>query len=409
MLLQSSHYYQPDYKKFTFTLIGLTIFMNKYKTYLHYFVAKIYKDQRRRQIAKIFTWKPLPPLEEGCTAIIGMCSRLPYLLAANLHCLSQCRWEGLKAVVITVDAEKSALPEHFADEIIAKFPELNISFYYYTPEQARYTVQAKDPYVYSWLSWCTCLNHVTTKHVLIHDYDALVLGGLEKRHEVFVRSEAKIQGIMWYKSEGLKETDHLATTFEAFADVNWIRSFPPVMSYNRVATYQGRRVNFDTFLEIQALHTPEPQRTIMAMTNTELSHPSQMITQYMRFRNTPAKPLACSAIIMIPFFHFLAGQTDAFEKAISALQQQQSDNIELVGDGVRFNLVHLSTKAVDFILKLILQVLVVQQVPPFKTLIDYGTELYKVTNTPKEQVWKGDFTDAQRQWIVQAINIVPSS
>ncbi len=379
--------------------------MQKYKTYLHYLIAKIYKDQRRRQIAKIFSWQPLPPLEDGCTAIIGMCSRLPHLLAANLHCLEQCRWTQLKAVIITVDAEKSSLPDNFAAEIIAKFPKLHISFYYYTPEQAQYTVKAKDPYVYSWLSWCTCLNHVTTKHVLIHDYDALILSGLEQRYQAFVDSAAKIQGIMWYKSEGLQETDRLATTFEAFADATWIRSFPPVMSYNRVAIHQGRQVNFDTFLEIQALHTPESQRTIMPMTHAELSHPSQMITQYMRFKNTPAKSQACSAIIMIPFFHQLAGQTTAIEQATVALQQQNPYDIELVGDGVRFNLAQLTTKAVDFILKLIIQVLVVQQTPPFKALIDYGKELYRITHTPEELVWKGDFTDAQRQWIAAAMQI----
>lgn len=379
--------------------------MQKYKTYLHYLVAKVYKDQRRRQIAKIFAWQPLPPLEDGCTAIIGMCSRLPHLLAANLHCLNQCQWEQLKAVIVTVDAEKTALPDDFAEEIIAKFPQLKISFHYYTPEQARYTVKAKDPYVYSWLSWCTCLNYVTTKHVLIHDYDALVLGGLAQRYQHFVESAAKIQGIMWYKSEGLKESDRLATTFEAFADTTWIRSFPPVMSYNRVTTYQGRQVNFDTFLEIQALHTPESQRTIMPMANTELSHPSQMITQYMRFKNTPAKPLACSAIIMIPFFHFLAGQKEAITQATAALQQQNPYHIELVGDGVQFNLAQLNTKAVDFILKLIVQVLVVQQTPPFRSLIDYGIELYRVTHTPEELVWQGDFTDAQKQWIATATDV----
>ena len=108
---------------------------------------------------------------------------------------------------------------------------------------------------------------------------------------------------------------------------------------------------------------------------------------------------------MIPFFHQLAGQTSAIEQATVALQQQNPYDIELIGDGVRFNLAQLTTKAVDFILKLIIQVLVVQQTPPFKALIDYGKELYRITHTPEELVWKGDFTDAQKQWISAAMQI----
>jgi len=36
---------------------------------------------------------------------------------------------------------------------------------------------------------------------------------------------------------------------------------------------------------------------------------------------------------------------------------------------------------------------------PFKELIDYGTALYKACKTPAEQIWVGDFTDVQREWI----------
>lgn len=381
--------------------------MEKYKTLRHFLVAKLHKDIKRYRISKLISWKPLSPLESGCTAIIAMCSRMPYVLGANLDCLNKNQWSELKEVLIAVDDEKGALPEGFEEETLQKFPQLNITFLYYNHQQAKLSAKISDPYIYSWLSWAICFNHVRTKTVLIHDYDALLLSAqmLEKRYQAFLESGAKIQGIMWYKANGFVTEDHLATTFEAFADVNWIRSFAPIMGYNKVGTFKGRKVDYDTYLDIQANHTPIEQRTIMPMSIEEVVHPSQMITQYMRFRNTPGKKLACFAIIMIPLFHFLSGQKEAIINATKALQQDNLEQVNLLSDGVLINFTLLNTQAVDFMLKLMVQALVGVEIKPFKTLIEYGTELYRVTNTPRTQIWGGDFTNAQREWIENAKNL----
>ncbi len=329
---------------------------------------------------------------------------MPYVLSANLYCLNKSQWENLKEVIITVDAEKGALPDGFEEDIIQKFPQLKITFFYYNRQQAELTAKVNDPYIYSWLSWGTCMNHVRTKTVLIQDYDALVLSGkaLEKRYHAFIESGAKIQGMTWCKIGGFEAKDHLATTFEAFLDVNWIRSFPPVMGYNRVGLLKGRKVDYDTYLDIQANHTPENQRTIIPMSLEEVVHPSQMITLYMRFRNSPGKALPCFAVTMIPFFHWLSGQENAITNATLALQQESPKRVELLQDGVLFNFSLLETSAVDFMLKLMVQVLVAHQTNPFKEFFDYGTALYQVCKTPEDQIWVGDFTDAQREWIEAA-------
>jgi hypothetical protein len=375
--------------------------MEKYKTFRHFLIAKLHKDIKRYRISKIFSWEPLPQLESGCTAIIAMCSRMPYVLAANLDCLNKNRWSELKEVLITVDAEKGALPEGFEEDILQRFPQLKITFLYYNQQQAKLSAKISDPFIYSWLSWGTCLNHVRTQTVLIHDYDALLLSAqaLEKRYQAFLESGVKIQGITWYKSNGFVTEDRLATTFEAFADVNWIRSFPPVMGYNKVGTFKGRRVDYDTYLDIQANHTPIEHRTIIPMGIEEVVHPSQMITQYMRFRNTPGKRLACFAVIMIPLFYFISGQKNAIINATQVLQRSPLERVDLLSDGVLMNLSLLDTKSVDFMLKLMVQALIGLEIKPFKALIEYGIELYRITKTPQEQVWVGDFTNAQREWI----------
>ena len=379
--------------------------MKKYKNYLHYLAARLYKTYVRRRIARIIDWEALPELESGCTAIIGMCSKLPYVLAANLQCLADLKWDDLKAVIIAVDDQPDALPAGFEAEILAQFSQLTIRFIYYTEKQIRVVNQIKDPYVFSWLSWSLCLNHIGTRTALIQDYDALVLDKdiLAQRYQTFLESKAKIQGIMWYKSEGFIEDDHLATTFEAFVDVHWLRSFPPVMGYNRVATTSdGRQVNYDTFLDIQHNHTPLAERTIMTMPKETLAHPSQMITQYMRFHYAPGKKQYSSAVIMIPVFHYLSGRIYAFTQAVTALRQGSIENVDLLGNGCLINFSLLKTYSVDFVLKLSIHVFICKNIKPFREFFDYGTLLYHISNTPADQVWCNYFTPEQLSWVQEA-------
>lgn len=375
--------------------------MQKYKTYLHYLSAKLYKDFRRYQISKLISWETPAPTESGCTAIIAMCSRIPYILGATLECLFSNRWDALKEIIIIVDAEKGSLPEGMEAEMKNMCSPLTVTFLYYNHKQAKYTAKVGDPFIYAWLSWTIGFNHARTKTVLIQDYDALVLSkeALEKRYHAFIESDAKIQGVKWFSWLGLREEDHLATTWEAFVDVNWIRSYPPVMGYHRIGKLKGRRVGYDMYDDIQANHTPEHQRTIMPMREEDLAHTAEMIVQYMKFKKTPGKVLPCFSVIMIPFFYFLSGQKNAITNAIQALQHQSPERVDLLADGILINLSLLKIQEVDWVMKNIIQVFVKKDIKPFKDIIDYGTALYNACKTPPNQIWLGDFTPKQREWI----------
>ena len=376
--------------------------MKTYKTYLHFLVEKVYKDFRRYRISKLISWNTPAPTEPGCTAIIAMCSKIPYILYGVLECLWSSRWEELKEIVVIVDAEPGALPAGFEDEIKQKLPQLKLTFLYYNHQQAKYTSKVGNPFIYAWLSWTIGFNYARTKTVLIQDYDALVLSreALEKRYHAFIKSGAKIQGVKWFKfTVGLTAEDRLATTWEAFVDVNWIRSYPPVMGYHKVDRLKGHQAYYDMYDDIQANYTPENQRTIMPMSQEELAHTSEMIVQYMKFRKKPGKVLPCFSVIMIPFFYWLSGQKSALTKATQALQQQSPTRVDLLADGVLINLSLLRIVDVDWVLKNIIQVLVKKNIKPFKDIIDYGIALYQVCNTPPKQIWLGDFTEVQREWI----------
>jgi hypothetical protein len=378
----------------------------KYRNYLDFSLAKFYKTLLRERLKNIVSWSSGDRLESGCTAVIGMCSKLPGILAANLTCLRNSKWPDLKAVLIVVDGKKGVLVEGFEEEILNKFSDLNIAFWYYSPQQAQLAEKIKLPYVYCWLSWCIAFSHVKTQTALIHDYDALVLGNFfEERYLAFQKSGAKIQGISWYNGNGILSSDRLATTFETFVDMAWIKSFSPIQLLHKIGKYKDRTVDYDILIDIQANHTSESERTIMPMDFNELVHPSQAIHQYTMFRKFSGKALPCFSIIMIPFFNFLSGDELALEKATQAILQGRRESIALFQDEVKINLSELTTSQVDWMLKQSIQVLISLKISPFIALIDYGTTLYRMAKTPSEKRWLGDFLPEQRQWINAATSL----
>lgn len=373
----------------------------KHSNYLKYLLLLAYREKLRATIRNIVQWEPLKSPKPGCTAIIGVCSRLPDVLAANLRCLNASRWPSLKSVIAIVDGTESALPANFEQRLCEAYPDLNLRFLYYSPAQSALAEKVKLPYIYSWLSWCIGIKHVQTRYVLIHDYDALILGQtLNERFTRFAESNAKVQGISWYKVNGVEVDDRLATTFEAFFDTQWLRSLAPIDLFNKLRIKNRRSIDYDTTLDAQDRLLELEERTVMAMNQDELVHPSQMIHQYTMFRRQPGSALPCYSIPMIPFFAHLSGINGAVEHATRALQNSsKSSNIDLIGDGTHINLTQLQIEQVDWVLKQIVQVMVVLNLNPDPAIYHYGKALYGIVGTSDDLVWHGDFTETQRHWI----------
>lgn len=375
----------------------------KYRGVVSLSGAWLVREWRRFGLKNLINWTPLSNPEEGCTAIIGMCSRLPHVLTANLRCLYAARWPALRRVVITVDATERNFP--FDLKILQdQYPEWELQVLHYSERQSAVAEKLKLPYVYSWMSWCIALAAVRTRHVLIHDYDALVLGEcLARRYREFASSPAKIQGIQWYQVNGLEgEEDRLATTFEAFVDASWVRSLQPIDIFNKIGVKNGRTVDYDTLLHAQdSLLSPE-QRTCVPMELGELVHPSQMIHQYTMFRRHPGKPLPCFSMPMLPFFSYLSGNRNALADAAKSLESDPRDAIDLAGNGTPMNLTTLELPTVDWVLKQMVQAASSLGITPDPELFRYGQALYKHVNAPKEAWWKGDFDVAHRLWIDRA-------
>ena len=376
----------------------------KHTSYLKHFVAHVYREALRWRIKNIVTWRPLDEYAPGCTVVIGVCSRLPHVLAANIRCLNSSRWPELTEVIAVVDGRKGCLPQGLEQDLIEAYPELKISFLYYSEEQATMAETLKLPYFYSWLSWCIGISQTKTVNLLIHDYDALILGRtLRDRYDSFASSDAKVQGIAWYKVNGITMDDCLATTFEAYFKTEFLHSVRPIELFNKLHTSDGRSIDFDTTLEIQFRLLKRNERQIMPMNEDELVHPSQMIHQYTMFRKFPAGNLPSYSIPMIPFFDYLSGRNESIEAALHALSASNRNDMDFLNDGTRINFSQLRLGHVDWDLKQIVQALVILKARPDPLIFNYGKSLYKLVDSLDSDVWSGDFTPKQKQWIQSAM------
>lgn len=373
----------------------------KYKNELLYLANWFAREVLRFRLKKLVTWNNKFDYVDGCTVVLGMCSKLPDVLMANLTCLNRAKWPEMSSVIISVDASEIKNQKQIENSVKQELKNLDVKFVYYTKEQSTLANKLQLPFVFSWLSWCNAIKLVKTRDILIHDYDALILSGaLSRRYYSFLASSAKVQGISWYASNGLIADDRLATTFEMFVKTDWIKSFNPINLFNKNTIIGGRRsVDFDTTLLAQYLSLNEQERQIVPMSQEDLMHPSQMIHQYTMFRKFPGKPLPCFSIILIPFFSYLGGKQAAISEAVTALKQQSSSQVYLLGDDTLINLTSLDKPQIDWALKQIIQACIKLNVSPFNELYEYGYLLYKSICLKNKEIWTGDFNSQQIEWI----------
>ena len=372
----------------------------KYSNWLSFVRAYSIRQYVRYRLRNIVAWPDRSHLEPGCTAIIGVCHRLPGVLAANLSCLATARWPDLTEIVLVVDGPTGCLDAEVISRISSVDGLPRVQIHYYSDRQAQVAESLRLPYVYAWLSWSIALAKCHTKHALIHDYDALVFGDtLAKRYEEFVSTGSAIQGISWYQGNGINHKDRLATTFEAFVDVEWVRSRKPLSAFHKIRMVGGRALDYDTLLDLQHNFTAPSKRTISAMDADSIVHPSQMIHQYTMFRRYPGKSLPCFAMPMIPFFEFLSGNENSLRLATDKLNRSGTGPMDFLGDTTSINLSSLTLPELDWALKQMVQACLKLELSPSASIYNYGQALYKAIDVGCEEIWRGDFTSDQRGWI----------
>ncbi|MEL7482799.1 MAG: hypothetical protein AAFN41_00455 [Planctomycetota bacterium] len=258
------------------------------------------------------TWSPMENPEPGYTPIIGCMAAIPEVALANVRLMSRMDLTNAKEVILVFDRPPALMPEGFADQLEAARGDMPVRLLHYSDRQHAAADRIRWGWVYAWMSWTTGIAHSATRHVILHDLDAMPINPsfFEDRYRLAVERDATFFGIRWYRGNGIEHADELTTTFEMVMDAARVReATQPYQAFNRIDMYKGKSVEFDTFLYTQSLLPGESDQS--PIQETDVVHPSQMICQYtdlLAGRNTHAMPT--TNLPLMPTYMSLGGRDD---------------------------------------------------------------------------------------------------
>ncbi len=234
-------------------------------------------------IKNLVHWEQQSASLPGYTIIIGCMHKLPELAVANIKLLVKTEQTSRNAIYLVFDCSEEELDDSVTN-LVSEFADSHsIKLIFYTPKQIAVARKIDWGWVYAWLSWVIGISKARTKHVILHDLDALPIddGIFETCYQNTLESGAQFQGIQTYKGNGVSEGMGLATTFQLVIDAEYVRAnFRPYDAFNHVEYVNGAYVDFDTFLYIQFNST---KISVSPIDETQMFHPTQMICQFTDF------------------------------------------------------------------------------------------------------------------------------
>ena len=202
------------------------------------------------RLKNLVEWQPLTNPEEGLTVVIGCMAALPDVAVMNLNLIRRMSTPSLKEVVLVFDRPASQMPDGLMARIEEAQGDVPVTVLNYTEHQYEVARSIQWGWVYAWMSWSTGIAHCKTRHVLLHDLDAMPVKPdfFERRYQLAKGSGKAFFGIRWYKGNGIEPEDHLTTTFEMVLDAQVMRAKTrPIDGFNDIRMYMGKSVDLDTF------------------------------------------------------------------------------------------------------------------------------------------------------------------
>ncbi len=285
--------------------------------YAHKVVSRAFM---RALIRPLVSWEPNASPREGYTIVIGCNQRLLSMLWANLRLLGKLDLTGCDAVVLGIDLSREDLPAGFEDRVRRELGGVEARVACYTPAQMRITRWIDWGWVYAWLNWCLGIGLVRTRYAFLHDFDALLLrpDAIRRRYDLIREKGVDYLGVAYYEGLGIGPEDRLVNTFELMFDAAKVRQrHRPIELFNTMATYKGRRVEFDSVLYAQSR-----AGTTLAekMVEHELVHPSQMITQFVDFTAGRGRTPGKNNLLMIPYYLALGDDWTMLEDLVRQME-----------------------------------------------------------------------------------------
>jgi len=297
----------------------------KYPNPVMFHLARLKRAPMVSSLRGLVSWEPMASPEDGYTVVIGCMAALPDVAVANLNLMQRMTIPSAREVVLVFDRPADQMPGGLAERIDEARGSMPVKLLHYSDRQHAVAERFKWGWVYAWMSWTIGIANSSTRHVLLHDLDAMPVNPdfFEQRYQLAKESGKAFFGIRWYKGNGIDPEDKLATTFEMVLDAQRLRAETnPIDGFNTIRKYDGRGVDFDTFLNSQTIIGSSGQSPI---DEGDMVHPSQLICQYtdlMAGRNTT--PMPRTNLPLMPAYMHIGGR--------SGPMNEISEHLERVGD-----------------------------------------------------------------------------
>lgn len=304
----------------------------KYSNRLSYTIAKLRRLPMNTLLRDKVSWEPMADPIEGYTPIIGCMAAIPEVALANVRLMSRMDLTNAREVILVFDRPPALMPEGFAERLEEARGDMPVRLLHYSDAQHAAADRIRWGWVYAWMSWTIGIAHAETRHVILHDLDAMPIDPtfFERRYAMARERDATFFGIRWYRGNGIEESDRLTTTFEMVMDAARVReTTEPYQAFNRIDVFNGRAVDFDTFLYTQSLLKESDKAPIE---ESDMVHPSQMICQYtdlLAGRNTHAMPT--TNLPLMPAYMLLGGRSDLLEAISEHLEAGGDHQLPFLG------------------------------------------------------------------------------
>lgn len=305
----------------------------KYTNEVQFALARLRRAALMSVIRPLVRWEPMLDPIDGYTIVIAAGHRLLPILAANLRFLARQDLEHAREILVMIDAPAGKIGEPEQARLRTLVPSVPLRFVHYTPMQTAVAHHIDWGWVYCWISWCTGLRESTTRWVLLHDLDALLLAPdtLAKRYAAACRGTARFIGVRPYVGGGVTPEDGLVTTFELMLDAAFVREhFRPIRLFNRPLRLNGRRLDLDTFLLVQ--HVAR-QSEVLPIDEHEMVHPSQMICQFVDHVVGRRVGVGTNNLLMLPYYFYLGGDPAPLRRIAACLRAGHT-SVPLFGKSV---------------------------------------------------------------------------
>lgn len=303
----------------------------KYKSRRSYYAAGASRWALRSIISHLVQWEPLSAPRPGYTIVVACHARLAETAIPSLRLLAKQDLTNLDRTLIVFDARRNDHLSALEARLVGSFPSLRISCSYQSPTQAALLRTIRWGWVDCWLSYSTGIARAATRHVMLHDMDAMLLRPdiVEERYRAFVERGDQFLGTRWYEGNGISSSSCISYIVEMMLDAAFLRErFEPADLFNRVAMLDGASADLDTLLYPQI----GARRSVLRLTESDWVHPGQVISQYTYLNNQPRYvPPPTNNLFFIPYFLFLTdNQPTILEEHAAGLRLADAECVPLL-------------------------------------------------------------------------------